>query len=127
MKRISRLILALSACAAMAWCDDSWLTYGGDPQRDNWARDESDLTRENVGHMKLLWSAKLDNAPRELTSLTEPVVLAGQYTPKGAMDVVIVAGSSDTLFALDSESGKVVWSHQFKTEQKPKQQADWLC
>ena len=38
------------------------------------------------------------------------------------MDVVIVAGSSDTVTALDSDTGKVVWFRQFKTEQKPKQQ-----
>src|SRR5581483_12357204 len=105
----------------------SWLTFGGDPERTGQARDESELTRESVPHIKLLWTAQLENTARELTALTAPVVLGGQYTPKGAMDVVIVGGSSDNLFALDSDTGKIVWSRQFKTEQKPKMKADWLC
>jgi len=126
MKLFPKTALGLIACGAAAYCAN-WLTYGGDPQRDGWSREESELSRENVGKLKLLWTAKLNNEPRELTSLTEPVVLGTQYTPKGAMDVVIVAGSSDNLYALDSDTGKVVWSRQFKTEQKPKQAAEWLC
>ncbi|HZU28961.1 MAG TPA: pyrrolo-quinoline quinone, partial [Bryobacteraceae bacterium] len=113
MKLFPKTALGLIACGAAAYCAN-WLTYGGDPQRDGWSREESELSRENVGKLKLLWTAKLNNEPRELTSLTEPVVLGTQYTPKGAMDVVIVAGSSDNLYALDSDTGKVVWSRQFK-------------
>jgi outer membrane protein assembly factor BamB len=126
MNLFSRTALAILTCGAAAYCAN-WVTFGGGPQRDGWSREESELSRENVGKLKLLWSAKLENAPRELTSLTQPVVLGTQYTPKGAMDVVIVAGSADSLFALDSDTGKVVWSRQFRTEQKPKQAAEWLC
>lgn len=122
----NRILLGILASTAVTYCA-SWLTYNGDPQRSGWAQDESELTTANVAHLRLLWSAKLTNTPRELTALTAPVVLAGQYTPKGAMDVVIVAGSSDTLFALDSDTGKIVWSRHFTTEAKPKQQPDWLC
>jgi outer membrane protein assembly factor BamB len=121
-----RIIIGIIACTAVTYCA-SWLTYNGDPARTGWARGESELTRDNVSHLKLLWKTRLENTPRELTALTAPVVLAGQYTPQGAMDVVIVGGSSDNLFALDSDTGKVIWGRHFTTDQKPKQQPDWLC
>src|SRR5947209_1053637 len=110
MYLFGKIAAGILACGAVAYCANNWLTWGGDPRRDGWAKEETDLTHENVGQLKLLWSTKLENAARELTALTEPVVLGLQYTPKGAMDVVIVAGSSDTLTALDSDTGKTVWS-----------------
>ncbi len=105
----------------------NWATFGGDPERSGWARDESVLSRDNVGHLKILWSKKLDNSVRELTGLTAPVVLGNLFTPKGVLDIVIVGGSSDKLFALDGDTGKVLWFKEFHTEQKPRQKPDWLC
>lgn len=119
-------VFALSAGAVLA-CAANWTTFGADPERTGWARDESVLSRENVGHMKLLWSKKLDNTVRELTGLTAPVVLGNLFTPKGVLDIVIVGGSADKVFALDGDTGAVLWSKEFHTEQKPKQQPDWLC
>src|SRR5579884_248723 len=64
MKLFSRTALAIVACGAAAYCAN-WLTYSGSPERDGWSRDESELSRDNVGKLKLLWSTKLENAPRE--------------------------------------------------------------
>jgi len=105
----------------------NWPTFGGDPERTGWARNESVLSRDNVGHLTLLWSKKLDNDVRELTGLTAPVVLGNLFTPKGVLDILIVGGSSDKVFALDGDTGRVLWSKAFHTELKPRQKPDWLC
>src|ERR1700680_4006449 len=86
-----------------------WNTYGGDPQRTGWERGESDLTKENVKDLKVEWSVKLDNASKELNSLTVPLVRGPLITQRGFKEVVIVAGSSDKVFAIDSDSGRVFW------------------
>ena len=58
-----------------------WLTDGGDSRRNNWQKDETILTKANVKGMKLLWKRKLDNQPRQMHSLLEPLVI-GSVTTK---------------------------------------------
>jgi len=117
---------ALLAASTTAHAAD-WLTFAGDNQRTGWARGETKLTRENVKGLKLEWSLKLDNQPRELTSLTTPVIVENQGTPRGFKDLVIVAGSSNTLFAIDADTGKLFWQRKFGEEAKPKREPHWLC
>ena len=101
--------------------------FGGSPQRDGWAKDESTLTPENVKNLKLDWKLKLNNTPRELTSLSVPVVMDQVITNHGFREIVIVAGSSDTLTAIDAESGKELWTKQFTASEQPKNKPHWLC
>src|ERR1043166_3028790 len=121
-----RSVFVLFAAATVASAAD-WTLFGGDPERSGWAREESVLSTKNAGQLKLLWSKKLDNTTLELTGLTAPVVLGNLYTPKGVLDIVLAGGSSDTIFAMDGDTGEVLWSKQFHTGQKPKQKPDWLC
>src|SRR2546425_12847793 len=51
-----------------------WTTFGGDPQRTGWAKEETDLTKDKIGKLRLEWSLKLDNTSKELNSLTAPLV-----------------------------------------------------
>ncbi len=105
-----------------------WLTFGGNAQRTGWAKDETKLTKENVPGLKLAWKAKLDNESKELNSLTVPVVVINLPTTKGFKDIVIVAGSSDTVFGLDAENGKVLWHRKMEIQGTPKNPAGhWLC
>lgn len=120
----STLALLLGATLAPA---ANWTTFGGDPERTGWAREETTITRDNVKNLKLLWSKKLNNTVRELTGLTAPVVLGNLYTQRGLIDIVVVGGSSDTLFALDGDTGEPVWSKQFHTEKTSTQKPNWLC
>jgi len=61
-----------------------WTTFGGDPQRTGWVREETDLTKANVAKLKLDWSLKLENegwegdydVPEELEpSFADPAVV----------------------------------------------------
>ena len=116
LKHSGLLILIAVTCSVAA---ASWLTFGGDAQRSGWAKEETVLTTDNVKGMQVLWSLKLDNAPKELNSLTAPVVINPVYTNHGAETYVVVGGSSDNLFVVDADTGKVVWQKHFTTEGPP--------
>jgi outer membrane protein assembly factor BamB len=68
-----------------------WMTFGGDPQRSGWARNESILNKENVGTLELKWKLRLDNVPMEPTERV-----------KGSAHAV--------LYALDADTGKELFS-----------------
>ena len=123
--RTACLCLALSALSPLTASD--WLTFGGNPQRTGWAQGEKDIDTNNAKDLTLLWKASLENEPRELASLTAPVAAEWVVTQSGMKEVVIVGGASDNLFALDAESGKILWKKTFSAEGKPKQTPSWLC
>ncbi len=52
-----------------------WPMFGADAQRTGWAARETLINRNNAGTLELKWKIKLDNAPKELTSLTAPIVV----------------------------------------------------
>ena len=97
--------LLLSAFARAA----DWTTFGGDPQRTGWAKDEADLTKDSIRKLKLEWSLKLDNTSKEMNSLTAPLVHSQVITPHGFKEVVLIAGASDKVFAIDADTGKLMW------------------
>ena len=63
---LSVLFLPLFLLAAEA---GEWTTFGGNPQRDGWARDETTLTPQNVKDMKQIWKIQIDSPLREMNSL----------------------------------------------------------
>lgn len=97
----------------------SWLTFGGDPQRTAWAKDETAISADTVKSFQLLWKLQLDNKPLQLNSLTSPVVINPVYTNAGAETYVVLGGSSDNLYVIDADSGKLVWQKHFTDEAPP--------
>ena len=110
------LVLVAVGCSVAA---ASWLTFGGDAQRSGWAKEETALSPDSVKDMQLLWKLKLENAPKELNSLTSPVVINPVYTNHGAETYAVVGGSSDNLFVVDADTGKLVWQKHFTNEGPP--------
>jgi outer membrane protein assembly factor BamB len=104
-----------------------WLTFGADPQRSGWARSERVLTKANAHELKLEWSLKLDNQAREMMALTVPVIKEQVVAPGGFRDVVLVAGSSDKVWAIDPDTKKIYWKREFENAEKPRSPANWLC
>jgi outer membrane protein assembly factor BamB len=104
-----------------------WLTFGHDPQRTGWAREEKTISPENVASFQLSWTTQLDNEPLALNALTAPVVVEGIQTPKGARTLVFVAGSSNHFFAIDAQNGTVLWKKTFDSQVLPKDEAFYLC
>lgn len=104
-----------------------WPTFGGDLQRTGWARQETILNRDNVGTLELKWKIHLDDAPKELTSLTAPIVVDQIKTARGIKEYLVVAGASDTLFAVDADTGKLAWSRPLGLTGAPVRTANTLC
>jgi len=105
-----------------------WLTFGGNPQRTGYAARETTIGPANAGQLKLEWSAKLSNTPKELNALTVPVIIINLPTTRSFKDFVIVAGSSEKVWALDADNGKTLWDKQFTIEGSPKSpDGGWLC
>ncbi|MBI3682892.1 MAG: pyrrolo-quinoline quinone, partial [Acidobacteria bacterium] len=118
---IAVLLLSLPLAAA------DWLTFGGDPQRSGWARDEETLNAQSVKGLKLEWKIKADNTAKEMYSLTVPVVVNPVITPRGFKELAFVAGASDVLYAIDTDSGKLFWQKKFTINGEGKQKPNWLC
>jgi outer membrane protein assembly factor BamB len=105
-----------------------WPMFGGDPQRTGWAKNEKTISPDTAGKLRLEWSLKVDNAAKELNSLSTPIVVENVITPRGFKDIVITAGSSDKVVAIDADTGKILWQKSFQIEGSPKNpQGGWLC
>lgn len=124
----NRSAAALLAIPLLALASD-WTMFDGDPQRTGWAKDENEITKDNVKKLKLLWQVKLNNEPLGLGSLTAPVTVSKVIHNSNFLDLAIVGGTSDKLFAIDIDSGKLFWERQLPrpSEPKPKVGSEWLC
>src|SRR5215475_2785104 len=98
-----------------------WLTASGDVMRTGWQRDETIINTSNVKDIKLLWKIKLDNQPRQMHSLHPPLVIGSLSTSSGPKEVVIQAGVSDNLYAIDAVTGELLWKRHFDSsfQEKP--------
>ena len=92
-----------------------WLQDGGDSMRTNWQKDEKLISTSTAKNIKLLWKQKLDNQVRAMHSLLPPLVIERVNTPNGPKQLVIQAGVSDNVFALDVETGTMAWSLHFES------------
>ncbi len=109
MKKTNVCIAAIGlALAAVAWASD-WPTDGANQQRTNWQQNETILNKQNVSNMKILWKLKLDNAPRQMHSLLPALIADKVPTPGGPKEIVLQAGISDNLYAIDAASGEILW------------------
>src|SRR5579875_202914 len=125
--KVFRVSLILGCASASFLLAEQWLTFAGDPQHDGWAREETVLTKNNVKSLRLIWKVHIDSALKEMTALTAPVVAENVLTAQGHKDIVVVGGASDTLDAVDIDTGKILWHKKFQTEGTPKQAPRWLC
>ena len=116
--RIQRLLIVfVLACLSAPGAE--WLTDGGNPQRTAWQQDETIFTTENVHETKLLWKIKLDNEPRQMHALLPALIAENVRTASGPREIVLVAGVSDNLHAINAETGKMIWSRQFDRNWEP--------
>lgn len=104
-----------------------WITYSHDPQRSGFSSDEHAFSPANVSNLGLQWKTVVPNEPLFLNGLTAPLVVRGVKTSAGEKNLVLVAGSSDHVFALDAETGEPVWRQDFTLSQPRPQDGGWLC
>src|SRR4051812_27219931 len=89
-----------------------WLTARADAQRTSWIRTDPKISVESMSKpgFELQWTRKLDNRSRQQYGLTQGVTANGVtlFVPMS-----IVTGSSNNVYALDNDTGHVVWQRQF--------------
>jgi outer membrane protein assembly factor BamB len=105
-----------------------WLTGNADAQRSSWVRTDAKISRESMqkGGFQFLWKMKLDNEAKQLNSLTQPVLLDRLIGYKGFKSLAFVGGSSDGVYAIDYDLGRLYWKTQFKNSAPPAPQSS-LC
>src|SRR3982751_6784796 len=115
MRRLTA-ILALITGAGVAHAQfgrgaGDWKTVGGDAQRSNWVRNDAKISKnalEKPGFASI-WKIKLDNSPKQANALTPALVMTGYIGYRGFRSLSFVGGSSDKVFAFDTDLGKIEW------------------
>jgi outer membrane protein assembly factor BamB len=122
------LSMGVLGCALMwpnpvrAQSASEWLTSSGDAARDAWQRSESKITTKNVKKLQLLWKTKVPTKPMGMLTFREPLIVSGVKTADGSQTLAILAGAANDVYALDAESGKVVWQTNLKwASEKPQE------
>jgi outer membrane protein assembly factor BamB len=130
MKRLAAVLVICFGCAAV-WLSATnaqgrgptdWMTSNGDAQRSSWVRTDAKISRESMQKpgFKFLWKLKLKNDPRQLNSLTPPSLLERLIGYRGFRMLGFVGGSSDNVFAIDTDLGRMEWEKHFSSSAAPK-------
>jgi hypothetical protein len=89
-----------------------WTTSGFDAQRSGWLRADARLTKAAVqkGEFEFLWKMPIENASRQLNSLTPPVLLDRLIGYRGFKSLAFFGGSDDRVFAVDTDLARPAWT-----------------
>ena len=89
-----------------------WLTSRADAQRTSWVRTDEKISVGTLSKpgFEQQWKAKLDNEPRGPHGLGQGVTASGVtlFVP-----ISLVTGSSNNVYAIDNDTGFVVWQRHF--------------
>src|SRR5262245_56468791 len=127
-RRALASLTAVGALSALVFCGAAtlWATdilmEGVDTARTGWVRDEKVFTLANVSSTKLLWRVQLNSTSRSMHNLFPPLIAPNVMTREGSIEVGLVAGITDDLFAVNVANGEVIWRRRFEnrlTNQAP--------
>lgn len=106
-----------------------WLTGNADAQRSSWIRADAKISRGSMQKpgFQFLWKVKLDNEAKQLNSLTQPVLVGNIIGYKGFKSLALVGGSSDTLYAIDDDLGRMYWQTRLSPSAPLLQNANVSC
>ena len=85
-----------------------WLSSSADPKHTRSQPAETELSRETIRDLKLLWKLHFDEP------ITAPVVLGPIYTHRGIKELVFFGGEGDNLYAVDADLARIVWKRHFE-------------
>lgn len=129
MRRLAALaILCFGFCCV--WANETkaqgrggtdWMTSNGDAQRSAWVRTDAKISPETMQKpgFKFLWKLKLNNQPKQLNSLTPPSTLERLIGYRGFRMLGFVGGSSDNIFTIDTDLGRMEWEKHLASTTPP--------
>ncbi len=122
MIRLAAAVIVFFGCAVV-WTGAAkaqgrdWMTDNGDAQRSSWIRGDAKISKDTLQKpgFQFLWKLKLKNAPRQLNSLTPPSTLDRLIGYRGFRMLGFVGGSSDNIFTIDTDLGRIEWEKHLKS------------
>jgi hypothetical protein len=108
----------LAALPALAAAQAREVTTAGfDAQRTNWIRSDVRINRGSIedGSFTFLWKHTFPGEPRQLQSLTQPVLLDFLVGYIGFKSLAFFGGADDKLFAIDTDLAKPYWTTSLTT------------
>jgi hypothetical protein len=117
------VVTAVGLHPALGQSGSEWTTSSGDPARDGWQQGESKITPRTVSHLRLLWKVKVPAKPMGMLSFREPLIVNGIRTTGGIRTLAILAGAANDVYAIDADSGMVVWQKKLKWASATPQEA----
>src|SRR5262245_21439950 len=109
-----------------------WMTNNGDAQRSSWVRADAKISKESLQNpgeksgFQFLWKLKLKNEPKQLNSLAPPSLMERLIGYRGFRMLGFVGGSSDKVFVIDTDLGRMEWEKQL-TSTAPAEGASLAC
>lgn len=116
MKRFAvALVVCFIGAGVVRAQGQDWMTSNGDAQRTAWVRSDAKISKETVKSpdFQFLWKLKLKNEPRQLNSLMPPATLERLIGYRGFRMLGFVGGSSDNVFTIDTDLGRMEWEKRF--------------
>src|SRR5205085_1409229 len=105
-------VLFATAYAQVGRGGSEWLTARGDAQRTSWIRTDALISVPAMSKpgFELQWKTTLENASRGMFGLGQGVTAPGVtlFVPTS-----IVTGSANNVYAVDSDTGYLVWQRHF--------------
>ena len=125
-------VLLSILCAAFANAQGragNWSAYGGDAQHSGWERADPRITSANVKDLQLLWKMRVEPAAKGLRPLLPPLILGNTITYRGFKELAIVAASSDIVYAIDADLGRMFWQKhlEYSTLEPQVTSSSWTC
>ncbi len=115
MRRLTLIFLicwALATEGQLGRGTTEWSSTGADAHRSSWVRNDAKISRENIvkpGNFQFLWKQKLD-----AKALSAPTVLLNGYIGyRGFRSLGFTPGSSDAIYGMDTDLGRVEWVKRF--------------
>jgi hypothetical protein len=113
---LSLAILGLAPARGQA--RGNWPLPHNDAARSGWQKAETKLSPDSVaGQFKFLWKIKLEKG-KTAAAFSEPLLAPGLINADGFKDLVIWGGK-DTVYAVDSELGTMVWQKHYDFAASP--------
>jgi outer membrane protein assembly factor BamB len=107
------LALGVAALPAVAAAQAREVTTTGfDAQRSNWIRSDVRIEHETIadGSFRFLWKHTFPGEPKQLQSLTQPVLQDFLVGYIGFKSLAVLGGVNDQLFAIDTDLAKPYWT-----------------
>ncbi len=127
IERFLAILRPLCCTGALIWsgvalaqsgAKGDWSMTGADAGQSGWQKAETNLAKDNIASsFKFLWKIQLGKPSKETESFSEPLLASRLINAQGFKDIVYW-GSPDTLYAVDSELGDLLWQKHFAPRAK---------